>query len=141
LQPFIQIKKHRVPAFRKVILLLFLAVISITAYSQEKKLIPITRYPSKMKDTSTKVQQDTAEQKDLNDVLQSIFTKNYKPVKTETIGRKPIISFIPAVGYSLQTKAAATLTGNIVFRDSPDSKISGTATIHFAYRIKYLDER
>ena len=97
-------------------------------YAQDKKLIPLTRYPAKMKDTSTHVQNDTAEQKDFNDVLQSIFTKNYKPVKNDTIGRKPIITFVPAVGYSLQTEAAVTLTGNIVFRSSPDSKISAITT-------------
>jgi len=81
-----------------------------------------------MKDTATKVQQDTAEERDLSDVFQSIFTKNYKPAKNDTIGRKPIISFVPAIGYSLQTEAAATLTGNIVFRDSPDTKISSITT-------------
>ena len=97
-------------------------------YAQDKKLIPLTRYPAKIKDTSTSVQKDTAEQKDFNDVLQSIFTKNYKPAKIDTIGRKPIITFVPAVGYSLQTEAAATLTGNIVFRSSPDSKISAITT-------------
>src|ERR1700761_7813382 len=97
-------------------------------YAQDKKLIPFTRYPSRMKDTATKVRQDTAEQTDLSDVFESIFTKNYKPAKTDTIGRKPIISFVPAIGYSLQTQAAGTLTGNIVFRASPDSKISAITT-------------
>lgn len=81
-----------------------------------------------MKDTATKVQQDTAEETDLNDVFQYIFTKNYKPAKNDTIGRKPIITFVPAIGYSLQTEAAATFTGNIVFRDSPDTKISAITT-------------
>lgn len=108
--------------------LLIVSVISAGSYAQDKKLIPVTRYPSRMKDTATKVQQDTAEERDLSDVFQSIFTKNYKPAKNDTIGRKPIISFVPAIGYSLQTEAAATLTGNIVFRDSPDTKISSITT-------------
>lgn len=109
-------------------LLLTLSVISAGVFAQDKKLIPVTRYPSRMKDTATKVQQDTAEQTDLNDVFEYIFTKNYKPAKNDTIGRKPIISFVPAVGYSLQTEAAVTLSGNIVFRDSPDTKISAITT-------------
>jgi hypothetical protein len=108
--------------------LLIVSVISAGSYAQDKKLIPVTRYPSRMKDTATKVQQDTAEERDLSDVFQSIFTKNYKPAKNDTIGGKPIISFVPAIGYSLQTEAAATLTGNIVFRDSPDTKISSITT-------------
>ena len=114
--------------WKLVLPLLIVSVISAGSYAQDKKLIPVTRYPSRMKDTATKVQQDTAEERDLSDVFQSIFTKNYKPAKNDTIGRKPIISFVPAIGYSLQTEAAATLTGNIVFRDSPDTKISSITT-------------
>ncbi|MGN6637443.1 MAG: hypothetical protein ACTHJ8_00915, partial [Mucilaginibacter sp.] len=103
-------------------------LIAAVSMAQDKKLIPVTKYPSRIKDTTTKVQQDTAEQKDLSDVFESIFVKNYKPAKADTIGRKPIISFVPAVGYSLQTEAAGTITGNIVFRSSPNSKISAITT-------------
>src|ERR1700760_3840524 len=95
-------------------------------YAQDKQLIPITKYPRK--DTLRKITGDTSQQKDLDDVLQSIFTKNYKPTKVDTIGRKPIISFVPAIGYSLQTETAGTLTGNIVFRSSPASKVSSITT-------------
>jgi hypothetical protein len=114
--------------WKLLLLSIIILVISASVFAQDKKLIPVTRYPSRMKDTATKVQQDTAEERDLSDVFQSIFTKNYKPAKNETIGRKPIISFVPAIGYSLQTEAAATLTGNIVFRDSPETKISSITT-------------
>lgn len=108
--------------------LIFVVIFTDNLFAQDKKLIPITRYPAKLKDTLTTVQKDTANEKDLNDVLKSIFRKNYKPGKIDTIGRKPIISFIPAVGYSLQTELAGTLTGNIVFRSSPNSKISAITT-------------
>lgn len=102
-------------------------------FAQDKRLIPLTKYPQK--DTAVKVSIDTSQQKDLNDVLQSIFTKNYKTSKVDTIGRKPIISFVPAVGYSLQTQLAATVTGNIVFRSAPDSKVSAiTTSIGFTER-------
>ncbi len=115
--------------FFAVFLFLIVSIFLVNKlYAQDKKLIPLTRYPAKMKDTATKVQQDTAEQTDMSDVFEFIFTKNYKPAKNDTIGRKPIISFVPAIGYSLQTEAAATLTGNIVFRSSPDSKISAITT-------------
>ncbi|MFB9842978.1 BamA/TamA family outer membrane protein [Mucilaginibacter ginsenosidivorans] len=112
-------------------LVLSISVVFVAAdlHAQDKKLIPITRYPAKkVKDTSSKAETDTTEQKDFNDVLQSIFTKNYKPAKNDTIGSKPIISFVPAVGYSLQTKTAATFTGNIVFRSTPNSRISAITT-------------
>jgi hypothetical protein len=114
---------------KNLVLLIILTVISVSALAQDKNLIPLTKYPAKkLKDTNTVVQQDTAEETDLNDVFQYIFTKNYKPGKTDSIGRKPIVSFVPALGYSLQTEAAATFTGNIVFRASPDSKISAITT-------------
>jgi hypothetical protein len=108
------------------IFLIFAMILSTRLCAQDKRLIPITKYPRE--DTIRNVSNDTAQQKDLNDVLQSLFTNNYKPVKADTIGRKPIISFVPAVGYSLQTAFAGTLTGNIVFRSSPDSKISAITT-------------
>ena len=123
------------------ILLIFTIVFSDRLYAQDKKLIPISRYPQK--DTA-KVTTDTSQQKDMYDVLQSIFVKNYKPAKNDSIGRKPILSFVPAIGYSLQTEAAATLTGNIVFRSSPDSKsiiyhyqhgLYTKAAIYFTYSI------
>jgi len=115
--------------WKPALLLLAFVLISTLSLAQDKKLIPLTKYPAKkLKDTSTRVQQDTTEETDLNDLLQYIFTKNYKPGKTDSIGRKPIISFVPAIGYSLQTETAGTLTGNIVFRSSPDSKISAITT-------------
>jgi hypothetical protein len=95
-------------------------------YAQNNKLIPITKFT--LKDTVKDVQNGEGEQKDLNDVLQSLFRKNYKPDKVELIGHKPVISFVPAVGYSLQTETAFTLTGNIVFRSSPESKVSAITT-------------
>ncbi|MBS1525203.1 MAG: hypothetical protein JST19_06115 [Bacteroidetes bacterium] len=115
---------------RLLAVFVFLVSLSFAArlHAQDKKLIPITRYPAKIKDTITQIRQDTAEQKDLNDVLKSVFTKNYKPVKTDTVGRKPIVSFVPAAGYSLQSEAAVTVSGNIVFRSSPGSKISAITT-------------
>jgi hypothetical protein len=95
-------------------------------YAQDRPLIPITKYPRK--DTAKVMPEEVAQETDISDLLQSIFTKNYKPAKLDTIGRKPIVSFVPAVGYSLQTQFAGTLTGNIVFRSAPNSKVSAITT-------------
>lgn len=109
-----------------VLFVIIAAFAANSACAQDKKLVPITRY--RIKDTVTTPKKDTATQKDLGDVLGAIFTKNYKPSKIDSITRKPIISFIPAVGYSLQTEAAGTLTGNIVFRLAPDANVSAITT-------------
>jgi len=115
-----------------------IAAFSAVASAQDKKLIPLTRYPAKIKDTLTKVQQDTTDERDLNDALHYLFRKNYKPGKIDSIGRKPIISFVPAAGYSLQSQTAVTFTGNIVFRSSPDAKISAiTTSLGFTQRRQF----
>ena len=108
------------------IFLIIAAFFSTALYAQDKKMIPLTKYV--LKDTTKGIKKDTDEQKDLNDVIQSLFHKNYEPSKTYPIGPKPIISFVPAIGYSLQTETAGTLTGNIVFRLSPTSKVSAITT-------------
>src|SRR3978361_1249022 len=102
------------------LLLIFTVTFAMQLHAQEKKLIPLTNY---RRDTLSDTQKDIG-QKDLGDVLKSIFTEQHKGPLNNTIGSKPIISFVPAVGYSLQTEFAATLTGNIVFRSTPSSKIS-----------------
>lgn len=95
-----------------------------TVYAQDEKLIPLAKYYRR----DTLEQKDTR-QKDLGDVLKSVFSKKkQKAPKNDSITSKPIISFVPAVGYSLQTKTAGTLTGNIVFRLYADSKVSAITT-------------
>jgi outer membrane protein assembly factor BamA len=66
-------------------------------------------------------------EKDIVDYFRKWF--GYKPSqKADSIGPgdKPVISYLPAVGYTLQTKLAAILTGNIAFFTSnkPGSKLS-----------------
>src|SRR6185295_13403221 len=65
--------------------------------------------------------------KDLVDYFRKWF--GYKPSqKADSIspGDKPVISWLPAAGYTLQTRLAAILTGNIAFFTSTkaDSKLS-----------------
>ena len=112
--------------FTVIFLLLLGFVFCAALYAQDRPLIPITKYPRK--DTAVVVTPEESREKDISDVLQSVFIKNYKPARLDTIGRKPIVSFVPAVGYSLQTEFAGTITGNIVFRSSPNSKVSAITT-------------
>jgi len=74
-----------------------------------------------------------APQKDITDELHFLFRKK----RTDTIQevRKITFSGLPAVGYTLTTRAAITLTGNAVFRTDSDianTKIS-TITSSAAY--------
>ncbi|HEY9003380.1 MAG TPA: hypothetical protein VIM89_18635 [Mucilaginibacter sp.] len=112
--------------FAVIFILIGSLLLTANLYAQDRPLIPITKYPRK--DTAKVMPAEVEQETDISDLLQSIFTKNYKPAKLDTIGRKPIVSFVPAVGYSLQTEFAGTITGNIVFRSAPNSKVSAITT-------------
>ena len=65
--------------------------------------------------------------KDIIDYFRKWF--GYKPsLKADSIapGDKPVITYLPAAGYTLQTRLAAILTGNMAFftSDKPGSKLS-----------------
>jgi len=66
-------------------------------------------------------------EKDIVDYLRKWF--GYKPLqKADSIrpGDKPVVSVLPAAGYTLQTRLAAILSGNVAFftKDKPGSKLS-----------------
>lgn len=102
-------------------------------YAQDKRYILLGH--TKYKDTSLVAHPDTTFEKDLFDVIKSIFNKNYKQSKADSVTTKPVISIVPAVGYTLQTNLAGTLSGNVVFRMAPNTRIS-TITINPAYTQK-----
>lgn len=90
--------------------------------AQDKKFIPISKYP---KDTTVTLQTDTSEQKDLYDVVAALLIKNYMPDKSVTVvTTKPAISVVPAIGYTLQSRLAIVLSGNMAFRTAPASRVS-----------------
>jgi outer membrane protein assembly factor BamA len=67
---------------------------------------------------------DTIQEKDLSDVITSIFKKNpYKKKGRDTVTSKPVFSVVAAVGYTLQTRLAAVISGNVAFR-SKEAKLS-----------------
>jgi hypothetical protein len=113
-----------------LIVLLFSCTVS---YAQDKKYIPLGH--SKLKDTIVAAPVDTAYEKDIFDVIKAVFVKADKHVKVDSITTKPVLSILPAVGYTLQTGLAATISGNIAFRTSPEARIS-TITINPAYTQK-----
>lgn len=99
--------------------------------AQDKFGVPLTKH--RQTDTLVVPQQDTIRQKDLYDLISSIFHKQTPgDKKLAVIGSKPVISILPAIGYTLQTRLAVTLSGNVAFRTSPEARIS-TITSNSAY--------
>ena len=92
---------------------------------QEKEVAYQLSDTVKTKTTGAPSIQNETPQKDLSDVFSSIFKKNHtKKTQPDTITSRPIFSIIPAVGYSLQTKLAAVLSGNMAFKMSNTSRLS-----------------
>jgi outer membrane protein assembly factor BamA len=110
-------------------LLAIALIIPAWSHAQEKQFIPLVKYPKT--DTLAKKNTDTLQQLDLYDIIGSLFG-NKKTSENDSITSKPIFSVVPALGYTLQSKLALTLAGNIAFRLNKDSKIS-TITINTAY--------
>jgi hypothetical protein len=95
------------------------------AEAQTDKSISLPQLLTGKKKVTDTLQKDTASsgQKDLPDVFKSLF--HLKPGKeNDSIGSKPIISIVPALGYTLVSKLALVLSGNLAFRTGPKSRVS-----------------
>jgi outer membrane protein assembly factor BamA len=114
------------------LLLIAILFLPLLIQAQDKSTVPLTR--RRMNDTLVVAQQDTSAQKDLYDVIRSVFNKKgiVDNKATKVIGSKPIFSVLPAIGYTLQTKLAVTLSGNIAFRIDDNARIS-TISSNAAY--------
>ena len=111
---------------------ILLLIRSATLYAQNGKEIAPAVAKNSTKDTTTR--HTGTPQKDITDELHFLFP--HKKAKNATDStedvRKPTFSGLPAVGYTLTTKTAITLTGNAAFRTNADAKIS-TVTSSVAY--------
>ena len=113
------------------LLLITIILFPLILNAQDKSTVPLTHH--RINDTLVVAERDTIAQKDLYDVIRAVFNKNGTVNnKATTVGSKPVISILPAVGYTLQTKLAATLSGNIAFRTAGSTRIS-TLTLSAAY--------
>ena len=121
-------------------LFLFIKFISVFGFpallfSQEKKqmiLMRMTDTPRlRIKDTIIKKRE--VPEKDVLDVFSQLLKKkstsdNHK----DTITSKPVFTAVPAVGYTLQSKLVATISGNVVFHFNQTANLS-TITASAAY--------
>jgi hypothetical protein len=105
--------------FAGILLLFFWGLLAVPVYAQHKKYIPLLGEP-----TIHKANIDTASQEDLGDVLHSAFHTKASSAKSDSIGLRPVVSVVPALGYALQSRLAVLLSGNVAFRTAPESRIS-----------------
>ena len=104
-------------------LVFFTGFFSLVSTAQTKQAIPVV---VRSNDDSTKKNEkqpyysNINDQKDLIDVFQVLLNKNAKKRTDEdsAVFRKPHVSVLPAVGYTLQTGFAAVLAANVAFYTS-----------------------
>jgi len=70
------------------------------------------------------LRKDTVQQADLMDMMHSFFRTGSSSSRNDSVGLKPVISMVPAVGYALQSRMAILLSGNMAFRTGADARIS-----------------
>src|ERR1700753_4147551 len=67
---------------------------------------------------------DTVAQLDLMDLMHSLMHTGMASGRADSVGLKPVISAVPAFGYSMQSRMAVLVSGNAAFRTAPQAKIS-----------------
>jgi outer membrane protein assembly factor BamA len=99
------------------------------AFAQRNKNIPLAKiYPDTAK--KKKIPRDTTvlslkgtPQKDMGDIIAQL--RHQKPTVTaDSVTAKPEISIVPAIGYTLVSRLAVVLSGNVAFRTGPQSRVS-----------------
>jgi hypothetical protein len=118
----------------KLVLILVCILISASLYAQHDKHVPISTIPLQpqkktgKKDTTvakdtTKVKKEEVKQIDVTDIFAKVFKKKITP-KVDSVTSKPSFTIVPAIGYSLVSRFAIVVSGNVVFRTGPQSRIS-----------------
>jgi outer membrane protein assembly factor BamA len=116
--------------FFKLNIFIFGLFFNIAAFAQENKPVPLRTIPVKKPGDTTSLKRDSTisnakgvKQKDLTDVLEEFL--NVQPTeKPDTVTTKPSFSVVPALGYTLVSRLAFVLSGNMAFRTGPQSRIS-----------------
>jgi outer membrane protein assembly factor BamA len=108
--------------------LIVLLLSSQQLYAQRNRNIPLAKIHTdsttkKPKRDTTILSQKGTPQKDLYDVIGKLLKKDPQPAD-DTITSKPVISIVPAIGYTLVSKLAVVLSGNVAFRMGPQARIS-----------------
>lgn len=109
----------------KILLIAGLFLFSdLKGQKQDKGKYPVVLGSSTIPDDTTAHRKYVAI-KDLFDIVRSFSKKESSTTGvSDTFSSKPIYSVVPAIGYTLQTKLAAVISGNVAFRTAPQAKLS-----------------
>lgn len=109
-----------------VIFFLVAIVLNSKVLAQQKPILLKKIYTdsvhSKTKDTTTVIINGTP-QKDIYNVIGELLHKKAAPLK-DSVTSKPEISIAPAIGYTLVSRLAIVLSGNMTFRTDSSARVS-----------------
>jgi hypothetical protein len=116
---------------RPYLFIIFFSAILLFGFSaraQQSEGIPLKKIVSKKnaekpKKDTTIISAKGTPQEDLTDVLRDLYHVKGAP-EVDSITSKPQISVVPAIGYTLVTSFAVVVSGNVAFRNGPQSRIS-----------------
>ena len=109
--------------------LLTILLFAPQVYAQRNPQIPLTKIYTdstlvhKTKKDTTVLSKKGTPQKDLYSVIGALFHES-TPSVNDSITSKPVISVVPAIGYTLVSRLAVVLSGNVTFRTGPQSRVS-----------------
>jgi hypothetical protein len=108
--------------FNHCLFTLFTVCLSaFSSFAQKDTAIPFLPFA----DTTQKIHKDSIQppaQKDITDIIKQLFNIKSNSVKDSIRNTRDVnIAVLPAAGYSLQSKLAVLLAGNITFRNHLDS--------------------
>jgi hypothetical protein len=110
--------------FLRLTLFVITVFLAADAFSQQKKDTAIHAVPAIKPATEPSASYlDSLKQRDIFDVIARL-RKKKRVMKLDSITSKPTISYVPAIGYTLVSKAAIVLSGNAAFRTGPNARIS-----------------
>jgi hypothetical protein len=116
-------------------LLLLVSIFTIiTVFAEQlfaqQSPVPIKKIPvsanenEKPRDTTIiEVNKNGVKQQDITDVIAKLF-KRKPSAEVDSVTTKPSFSIVPAIGYTLVSKLAVVVSGNVAFRTAPQSRIS-----------------
>lgn len=101
-----------------------LLIFSICSQAQTGKSVPIPEVlKGKKPVVDTVIINEPTDKKDISDVFRNLF--HIKPSKdADSVTSKPELTIVPAIGYTLVSRLALVLSGNVAFRTSAKSRIS-----------------
>ncbi|MEJ7680808.1 MAG: BamA/TamA family outer membrane protein [Segetibacter sp.] len=93
----------------------------------------------KLKIKNIIVPEKSVPQKDVLDIASQVFKKRSSPDSQQgPIISKPVLTVLPAAGYTLQSKLVASVSGNVVFHFNPTANLSAiTASAAYTQRKQF----